>query len=111
MYQVDISNKTMRKLNTPTFAELNLRERYDIQEWIDNNPDILGEELLIIGKEVVVGNGIRLDLLAIDINANLVIIELKGTTLATMLTGKPSNMHLIAQHLVMNIFSPYIKNI
>ena len=77
MYQVDIANRSMNKLKTPTFSELNLRERYDIQEWIDGNPDILGEELLIIGKEVILGSNIRLDLLAIDRKGNLVVIELK----------------------------------
>lgn len=46
MYQVDIENRSMHKLKAPTFSELNLRERYDIQEWIDGNPEILGENLL-----------------------------------------------------------------
>lgn len=77
MYQVDIQNKKMNKLKTPTFSELNLKERYDIQEWIDDNPDILGEELLIIGKEIILNSNIRLDLLAIDRTGSLVIIELK----------------------------------
>ncbi len=77
MYQVDIENRSMSKLKSPTFSELNLRERYDIQEWIDGNPDILGENLLIIGKEVILSSNIRLDLLAIDRKGSLVIIELK----------------------------------
>ena len=77
MYQIDIRNKKMHKLNATTFSELNLSERYDIQEWIDDAPEILGEKLLIIGKEIILPSGIRLDLLAIDENGNLVIIELK----------------------------------
>lgn len=77
MYQVDIQSKKMNKLKTPTFSELNLKERYDIQEWIDDNPDILGEDLLIIGKEVILNSNIRLDLLAIDRTGSLVIVELK----------------------------------
>ena len=77
MYQIDIRNKKMNKLNATTFSELNLSERYDIQEWIDDTPEILGEKLLIIGKEIILPSGIRLDLLAIDENGNLVIIELK----------------------------------
>ncbi|MDK4526308.1 endonuclease NucS [Kingella kingae] len=80
MYQIDISNKKMNKLNATTFSELNLSERYDIQEWIDDTPEILGEKLLIIGKEIILPSGIRLDLLAIDENGNLVIIELKRDT-------------------------------
>lgn len=80
MYQIDIRNKKMNKLNATTFSELNLSERYDIQEWIDDTPEILGEKLLIIGKEIILPSGIRLDLLAIDENGNLVIIELKRDT-------------------------------
>ena len=61
------------------FARLGLRERRDIQEWISNNPEILGEDLLIVGKEF---SGFdrtneRLDLLAVDTDGRLVIIELK----------------------------------
>ena len=114
MYQVDISNKTMRKLNTPTFAELNLRERYDIQEWIDTNPDILGEELRIIGKEVVVGNGIRLDLLAIDINANLVIIELKrdnsGNNVDWQAIKYASHCSAFSDEYIFTIYQEYLNN-
>ena len=33
------------------FARLGFQERRDIQEWIVANPVILGEDLLIIGKE------------------------------------------------------------
>lgn len=80
MYQIDIRNKKMNKLNATTFSELNLSERYDIQEWIDDTPEILGEKLLIIGKEIILPSGIRLDLLAIDESGNLVIIELKRDT-------------------------------
>jgi len=54
-----------------------LKETYDIEEWIEKTPDILGEELLIICKQLKLPSGIILDLLAIDKKANLVIIELK----------------------------------
>lgn len=78
MYQIDVKNKKMQKLQTLTFADLKVRERCDIQEWIDDNPAILAEDLLIIGKEVQLGgSNIRLDLLALDRSGNLVIIELK----------------------------------
>ena len=33
------------------FAELGFQERRDIQEWVAKNPSILGDKLLIIGKE------------------------------------------------------------
>ncbi len=77
MYKVDIENKTLTKIPITSFKELNLMERFDIQEWIDNTPNILGEELLIISKELFLPSGKRLDLLAIDKQGGLVIIELK----------------------------------
>jgi len=77
MYKVDIDNKTLIRLSPTQFSALNLMERFDIQEWIENTPDILGEELLVISKELELPSRKRLDLLAVDKNASLVIIELK----------------------------------
>ncbi len=77
MYKVDIENKTLIKIPTTSFKSLNLLERFDIQEWIDSTPEILGEELLIISKELFLPSGKRMDLLGIDKDGNIVIIELK----------------------------------
>ena len=77
MYKVDIQNKDLIKLEKTTFFNEKLRERYDIQEWVEKKPEIIEENLLIIGKEVPLPSDIRIDLLAIDKAANLVIIELK----------------------------------
>ncbi len=77
MYKVNKDSKSLIKLDKASFTELGLKERFDIQEWVEKTPSILGEELLIIAKEYVLPSGIRLDLLAIDKMANLVIIELK----------------------------------
>jgi len=62
-----------------TFSELEIRERDHIEQWIEEYPEMLGEDLLIVAKEY---NGFdktnnRLDLLAIDKEGKLVIIELK----------------------------------
>ncbi|MFD1807960.1 DUF4268 domain-containing protein [Gemmobacter lanyuensis] len=56
-----------------------MRERDHLQEWLANQPDALGEDLLIIQKEF---DGFdetreRLDLLALDKDGNLVVIENK----------------------------------
>jgi hypothetical protein len=77
MYRVDLQNKKLVKIPVTSFSALNLRERFDIQEWIDNTPAILGEELLIIAKELALPSGKRLDLLAVDKQGALVVIELK----------------------------------
>ena len=77
MYKVDIENKRLIRMNQTTFIHEKLKERYDIQEWVEKNPEIIENNLLIIGKEVPLLSDIRLDLLAIDKKSNLVILELK----------------------------------
>ena len=77
MFRVDIKNKTLIELKPTGFSDLGLKERFDIQEWIEKSPTILGEELLVIGKEVILSSGRRLDLLCVDKSAALVVVELK----------------------------------
>lgn len=55
------------------------KEEY-IKSWIEENSDLLGVDITIIGKEVPTGYGRhakRIDLLALDTEGNLVVIELK----------------------------------
>lgn len=65
-------------LETVSLKEMGFRED-DLREWIIESPEsILGEDFLLIGREVSVkriGDGI--DLLAIDRDGNVVAIELK----------------------------------
>ena len=79
MYLVDNETKRVTEIKNTSFKNCGLKERKDLQEWIANNPNILGEELLIIQKEFDGFNDTneRLDLLAIDKLGNLVIIENK----------------------------------
>lgn len=50
----------------------------DLEDWIENDPSILGENLLIIGRQVQIPEvKDRIDLLALDANGSTVIIELK----------------------------------
>lgn len=77
MYKVNVKEKLLTKLDNTDFVTHNLLERYDIQEWIEKTPEVLGEELLIFGKELCLQNGSRLDLIAIDKNANIVVVEIK----------------------------------
>ncbi len=48
-----------------------------IQNWIAQKPELLGLDLLIIGREVVITDRGRIDLLGIDEEGNLAILELK----------------------------------
>lgn len=79
MYKVNIHLNRVEKIKRSSFQELKFSERNHLQEWIAKQPDIFGEELLIIQKEF---DGFdetkeRLDLLALDKGGNLVIIENK----------------------------------
>ena len=53
----------MVKLSPTCVMELGLKERFEIYERIEKTHAILGEELLVIGKEVTLPSGKRLDLL------------------------------------------------
>lgn len=79
MYRINHQTNRITKLKQMSFSELGFSERNHLQEWLANQPDSLGEELLIIQKEF---DGFddtkeRLDLLAIDKQGSLVIIENK----------------------------------
>ncbi|MGR5351896.1 DUF4268 domain-containing protein [Vibrio sp. DNB22_19_2] len=79
MFKIDTESNRISRIETKRFTDLGFRERDHLQEWLANQPDALGEELLIIQKEF---DGFddtreRLDLLALDKDGNLVIIENK----------------------------------
>ena len=79
MFRIDPENRESEAIDEVEFARLGLQERRDIQEWVAANPGILGDDLLMVGKEF---SGFdrtseRLDLLAVDTDGKLVIIELK----------------------------------
>ena len=79
LYQIDKDKNSIIKLRKRLFSDLGFKERENLQEWIAHNPDVLGENLLIIQKEFDGFNDTkeRLDLLALDEDGNLVIIENK----------------------------------
>ncbi len=79
LFRVNPDDKASEPIQEVEFAALGLQERRDIQEWVAANPGILGDDLLIIGKEFsdFDRTNERLDLLAVDSDGKLVIIELK----------------------------------
>lgn len=79
MYRIISTSNRIVKLKEVSFFDLGFTERHHLQEWLANQPDALGEELLVIQKEF---DGFddtreRLDLLAIDKSGRLVVIENK----------------------------------
>lgn len=49
----------------------------DLHKFLERDPSLLGEPLLVIGSEVITPYGPRLDLIALDIDGNLHLLELK----------------------------------
>lgn len=72
------------KISEATFVGLNIWERKHIEEWVRSNPEILGEDLLILTTEFdrFVNSSDRLDILALDRSGNLVVVELKRDSAA-----------------------------
>jgi len=78
MYKYDPDSNKLEEISKTSFKDLGIKETEHIEEWIRKNPEILGEDLLIITHQYdKFENDDRLDLLAIDNEGALVIIELK----------------------------------
>jgi hypothetical protein len=74
MWEISKEDKPV-EIDTERFGKVNLEDR--LESWIEKNPSILGEKLLIIRRQYVLPNGEKADLLAVDQDGNLCIIELK----------------------------------
>ncbi|MBC1184444.1 PDDEXK family nuclease [Kluyvera sichuanensis] len=113
MFRVDIENKTLIKLKPTNFSELGLKERFDIQEWIEKSPSILGGDLLVIGKEVILASGKRLDLLCVNKSAALVVVELKrddsGSSVEWQAIKYASYCSSLLSDEIFKIYADYLK--
>ena len=54
-----------------------LEQEQRLEDWIAKDPAVLGMEIALIGRQVQTAYGGRLDLLALDRDANCVVLELK----------------------------------
>ena len=71
--------KMLEKLETTTFSNEGILERYDLQASLKQKIDVIAPNCLVIAEEFGewLDSKRRIDLLAIDKDANLVVIELK----------------------------------
>ncbi len=79
IFSVDQEDTELEQLQEEEFAELDILERDDLQEWAIEEPRVLGEELLVITSEYAKFADLRerLDIMAIDPDGKLVVAELK----------------------------------
>lgn len=77
----EMTPNAFRPIKRTSFADLRVRERDDLQRLLRTQIDVLGDDLYVIAEEFGDWDESRrrIDLLAIDRQANLVVIELKRT--------------------------------
>ena len=77
----EMTSNAFRPLNQASFADLKVRERDDLQRLLRTQIDVLGDDLYVLTEEFGEWDDSRrrIDLLAVDPQANLVVIELKRT--------------------------------
>jgi hypothetical protein len=107
-------NKVEKKLEQQNFKELKMSEVNHLQEIIANNPEVLGEDLLIIQKEFhdFDDTNERLDLLALDKPGNLVVIENKlddsGKDVTWQIIKYASYVSTLTKDKITKIFQDYL---
>ncbi len=77
----EMTQDCFRPIDQASFAEMKIKERDDLQRLLRTQISVLGDDLYVLAEEFGdwEDSKCRIDLLAIDKQANLVIIELKRT--------------------------------
>ena len=115
LYRIHPKEKYLQAVKEIEFSDFNFKERYDIQEWVESTPEILGEKLLIVSKELSYFSDTRErpDLIAIDKLGNLVIIELKrddsGTNVEWQAIKYASYISKFKPEDILQIYSRYLQ--
>lgn len=79
MFSVDKDDVRLESVERQDFEALDILERQDLEEWVIEEPELLGEDLIVISSELQNYEKVneRLDVLALDRDGKLVVIELK----------------------------------
>lgn len=115
MYLINRDKNRIERLTERSFSELGFKEREHLQIWLENNPEALGEELLIIQKEFsgFSDTNERLDLLALDKQGNLVVIENKlddsGRDVTWQVLKYASYCSSLSKEQVKDIYQEYLN--
>ena len=115
MYILENNNKLSSAIKC-SFSDLKLTERKHLQEWIADDPSVLGEELLVIQKEFdgFADTKERLDLLALDKQGRLVVIENKlddsGRDVTWQAIKYASYCSTLSKQDIIEIFAKYLGN-
>lgn len=77
----EMTTSSFRALEEASFVELGVRERHDLQRLLRSQIEVLADDLYVLTEEFAEWDDSRrrIDLLAIDQQANMVVVELKRT--------------------------------
>ena len=77
MYKLKQGESQLTKLTETSLSEQNFLERTHLEAWIAAHPDALGEDLLVLKTEYPLPTKLRIDILGLDSDGNVVVVELK----------------------------------
>lgn len=79
IFLVDLQENKIAPSSETDFKSHKILERQHIEKWVEDYPQLLGEDLLVVSTEYDKFDKTeeRLDVLALDTDGNLVIVELK----------------------------------
>ncbi len=84
------------------------KEQVDLESWIFDNPEIIGEGILLIGRQVKTASG-TLDLIGIDRTGNIVIVELKRDKLPREAIAQVIDYAAVIKDWTLNEFNEISK--
>ncbi|MYB42591.1 MAG: DUF91 domain-containing protein [Chloroflexi bacterium] len=79
LYRIDEADGSLSPIPETSLSGEGMSERDDLQRWLRDHPDALGDGLFVLAEEYGewAGSSRRIDLLALDQDGRLVVIELK----------------------------------
>lgn len=79
LFKYNLKEKHFKLLDEINFSSLKIMERQDIEKWVEENPEIIGEAILTITTEYdkFDKTNERLDILGLDKEGKVIVIELK----------------------------------
>ena len=111
-----IENDTFTNIQQTTFAELGIKERRDLQSLLKKRIDVVSPETMVVAEEFGEweDSRLRIDLLGIDKDANLVVIELKrnedGGHMELQAIRYAAMISTLSFDQLVNIYSKYISH-
>lgn len=109
------NDRNLLKVEETSFSDEEIRERKDIQAALKKNISVISDDLLVIAEEFSnwTQGQRRIDLLAIDKEANVVVIELKRTDTGDYMELQAVRYAAMISQLTwkeaINIFSEYLQ--